>query len=282
MTTLLDGKKVASQVSSHLKEQVAKLNKEKIFPTLCVIEVGDDPASKIYLRVKKKLAQKLGIREHFLHFPSDISEEELLKEIKKLNEDPEINGIMVQLPIPNHLNQDTILESIDPKKDVDGFHPYNQGKLWQGSGDIIPATVRSILTLIEHYNLDVAGKNALVIGRSVIVGKPIAAELLNMDATVTIAHSKTEGLNELVKQADILISDVGKAHLITGDMIKPGAIIIDVGMNRENGHLMGDVEFDECFPIASAITPVPGGVGPLTVASLMKQVIILTEKQNNG
>lgn len=282
MTTLLDGKKVASQVSSHLKEQVTKLNKEKIFPTLCVIEVGDDPASKIYLRVKKKLAQKLGIREHFLHFPADISEEELLKEIKKLNEDPEINGIMVQLPIPNHLNQDTILESIDPKKDVDGFHPYNQGKLWQGSGDIIPATVRSILTLIEHYNLDVAGKNALVIGRSVIVGKPIAAELLNMDATVTIAHSKTEGLNELVKQADILISDVGKAHLITGDMIKPGAIIIDVGMNRENGHLMGDVEFDECFPIASAITPVPGGVGPLTVASLMKQVIILTEKQNNG
>lgn len=282
MATILDGKKIAAKLADKVKENVKRLNEKKIYPTLCVIEVGNDPASKIYLRVKKNLAKKVGIKEKTLNFPADIEQAELINTIKQLNDDEQVNAIMVQLPLSEHLDQEKIIEAIDPKKDADGFHPYNQGRLWQGKTDIVPATVRSVMTFFDEYNIDLEGKNALIIGRSIIVGKPLASRLLEKNATVTIAHSKTRNLADLTKKADIIVSDVGHAHLVTESMIKLGAVLIDVGMNREQGKLLGDVDYEACLPKASAITPVPGGVGPLTVASLMRQVVILTEKQNYG
>lgn len=280
MKKLLEGKTPANKITENLTKEIKNLKNDGINPTLCVIEVGDDPASKIYLRVKRNLAKKVGINEVGLHFPADTSQAELLGKIKELNQDPNINGIMVQLPVPPQIDPRTIFETIAPEKDADGFSPLNLGRLWEGQSDIIPATVRSILTLIDYYGIEMAGKNTVIIGRSVIVGKPLAAVLLGRDATVTIAHSKTRDLASLTKNADVIISDVGKAHLVTEDMVKDGAVIIDVGMNRENGKLMGDVDFDTVAPKADAITPVPGGVGPLTVASLMKQAVILTRKQH--
>ena len=282
MALRLDGKIIAQQLSKSLQNKVKELKTKNIFPTLCVIEVGEDPASTIYLRAKRNLAKKIGINEITIKFPSSVTEAELLQKIAELNRDPKINAIMVQLPLPQQINPLTIVKAIDPAKDADGFHPYNQGLAWQGASDILPATVRGILEILDYYKINVTGKNVLVIGRSLIVGKPIASQLLNRDATVTIAHSKTVNLQQLTQQADLIISDVGKAHLITSEMIKKGAILVDVGMNREQGKLMGDIEYEECFAKAKAITPVPGGVGPLTVASLMKQVIILTEYQVDG
>ncbi|MFR4953838.1 MAG: bifunctional methylenetetrahydrofolate dehydrogenase/methenyltetrahydrofolate cyclohydrolase [Lactobacillus paragasseri] len=280
MKKLLEGKTPANEITENTKKEIKNLKNDGINPTLCVIEVGDDPASKIYLRVKRNLAKKVGINEVGLHFPADTSQAELLGKIKELNQDPNINGIMVQLPVPPQINPRAIFETIAPEKDADGFSPLNLGRLWEGQSDIIPATVRSILTLIDYYGIKMAGKNTVIIGRSVIVGKPLAAVLLERDATVTIAHSKTKNLADLTRNADVIISDVGKAHLVTEDMVKDGAVLIDVGMNRENGKLMGDVDFDTVAPKAEAITPVPGGVGPLTVASLMKQAVILTRKQH--
>lgn len=280
MKKLLEGKTPANKITENLTKEIKNLKNDGINPTLCVIEVGDDPASKIYLRVKRNLAKKVGINEVGLHFPADTSQAELLGKIKELNQDPNINGIMVQLPVPPQIDPRAIFETIAPEKDTDGFSPLNLGRLWEGQSDIIPATVRSILTLIDYYGIEMAGKNTVIIGRSVIVGKPLAAVLLGRDATVTIAHSKTKDLATLTKNADVIISDVGKAHLVTENMVKDGAVIIDVGMNRENGKLMGDVDFDTVAPKADAITPVPGGVGPLTVASLMKQAVILTRKQH--
>ncbi len=280
MKKLLEGKTPANKITENLTKEIKNLKNDGINPTLCVIEVGDDPASKIYLRVKRNLAKKVGINEVGLHFPADTSQAELLGKIKELNQDPNINGIMVQLPVPPQIDPRAIFETIAPEKDADGFSPLNLGRLWEGQSDIIPATVRSILTLIDYYGIEMAGKNTVIIGRSVIVGKPLAAVLLGRDATVTIAHSKTKDLATLTKNADVIISDVGKAHLVTENMVKDGAVIIDVGMNRENGKLMGDVDFDTVASKADAITPVPGGVGPLTVASLMKQAVILTRKQH--
>ncbi len=280
MKKLLEGKTPANKITENLTKEIKNLKNDGINPTLCVIEVGDDPASKIYLRVKRNLAKKVGINEVGLHFPADTSQAELLGKIKELNQDPNINGIMVQLPVPPQIDPRAIFETIAPEKDADGFSPLNLGRLWEGQSDIIPATVRSILTLIDYYGIEMAGKNTVIIGRSVIVGKPLAAVLLGRDATVTITHSKTKDLATLIKNADVIISDVGKAHLVTENMVKDGAVIIDVGMNRENGKLMGDVDFDTVAPKADAITPVPGGVGPLTVASLMKQAVILTRKQH--
>ncbi|OYS17943.1 bifunctional methylenetetrahydrofolate dehydrogenase/methenyltetrahydrofolate cyclohydrolase [Lactobacillus taiwanensis] len=280
MKKLLEGKTPANKITENLTKEIKNLKNDGINPTLCVIEVGDDPASKIYLRVKRNLAKKVGINEVGLHFPADTSQAELLGKIKELNQDPNINGIMVQLPVPPQIDPRAIFETIAPEKDADGFSPLNLGRLWEGQSDIIPATVRSILTLIDYYGIEMAGKNTVIIGRSVIVGKPLAAVLLGRDATVIIAHSKTKDLATLTKNADVIISDVGKEHLVTENMVKDGAVIIDVGMNRENGKLMGDVDFDTVAPKADAITPVPGGVGPLTVASLMKQAVILTRKQH--
>ena len=282
MALRLDGKIIAQQLSKSLQNKVKELKTKDIFPTLCVIEVGEDPASTIYLRAKRNLAKKIGINELTIKFPSSVTEAELLQKIAELNHDPKINAIMVQLPLPHQINPLTIVKAIDPAKDADGFHPYNQGLAWQGASDIIPATVRGILEILDYYKINVTGKNVLVIGRSLIVGKPIASQLLNRDATVTIAHSKTKNLADFTSRADVVVSDVGQAHLLKQDMIKENAVLIDVGMNRENGHLMGDIDYQECFDKAGAITPVPGGVGPLTVASLMQQVLILTENQING
>lgn len=282
MALRLDGKIIAQQLSKSLQNKVKELKTKDIFPTLCVIEVGEDPASTIYLRAKRNLAKKIGINELTIKFPSSVTEAELLQKIAELNHDSKINAIMVQLPLPHQINPLTIVKAIDPAKDADGFHPYNQGLAWQGASDILPATVRGILKILDYYKINVTGKNVLVIGRSLIVGKPIASQLLNRDATVTIAHSKTKNLADLTSRADVVVSDVGQAHLLKQDMIKENAVLIDVGMNRENGHLMGDIDYQECFDKAGAITPVPGGVGPLTVASLMQQVLILTENQING
>ena len=282
MALRLDGKIIAQQLSKSLQNKVKELKTKDIFPTLCVIEVGEDPASTIYLRAKRNLAKKIGINELTIKFPSSVTEAELLQKIAELNHDPKINAIMVQLPLPHQINPLTIVKAIDPAKDADGFHPYNQGLAWQGASDILPATVRGILKILDYYKINVTGKNVLVIGRSLIVGKPIASQLLNRDATVTIAHSKTKNLADLTSREDVVVSDVGQAHLLKQDMIKENAVLIDVGMNRENGHLMGDIDYQECFDKAGAITPVPGGVGPLTVASLMQQVLILTENQING
>lgn len=282
MTLVLDGKKLANQLTEKLEARAKELKLKNIIPTLYVIEVGSDPASKIYLKAKENLAKKIGIKEVTIKFPEDVSQEKLIKEIIKLNQNPQVNGIMVQLPLPDHIDTEKIVATIAAEKDADGFHPYNQGKMWQGESMIIPATVRGILEILDNYKIDAAGKNAVIIGRSLIVGKPLASQLLNRDATVTIAHSKTKNLADLTRQADIIVSDVGRAHLINKTMIKKDAILIDVGMNRENGHLMGDIDYEDCLDKAKAITPVPGGVGPLTVASLMKQVLILTESQING
>lgn len=281
MVTILEGRTPAAQIKNKVKKEVISLRQEGVTPTICVIQVGEDPASTIYLKRKKEFAQSVGIKEISLHFPQEITQQELIDKINKLNQDPSINAIMVQLPLPKRINEQAIFEAIAPQKDVDGFHPYNQGKLWQGNNQIMPATVRGILTLVDFYKLNLTGKNTLIIGRSVIVGKPLASQFLMRDATVTIAHSKTNNLAEITKTADVIVSDVGQAGLINAQMIKQDAILLDVGINRVNGHVVGDIAFDECKTIASAITPVPGGIGPLTVASLMEQVVILTRMQKN-
>lgn len=281
MVTILEGRTPATQIKNKVKKEVGLLKKRGVTPTICVIQVGNDPASTIYLKRKKEFAQSVGIKEISLKFSQDITQQELIDKIKKLNQDTSINAIMVQLPLPKQINEKAIFETIAPQKDVDGFHPYNQGKLWQESNQIMPATVRGILTLVDFYKLDLVGKNVLIIGRSVIVGKPLASQFLMRDATVTIAHSKTKKLADITKIADVIVSDVGHPSLITAEMIKQGAILLDVGINRVNGHVIGDIEFDECKTKASAITPVPGGIGPLTVASLMAQVVILTRMQQN-
>lgn len=281
MVTILEGRTPAAQIKNKVKKEVINLRQEGVTPTICVIQVGEDPASTIYLKRKKEFAQSVGIKEISLHFPQEITQQELIDKINELNQDPSINAIMVQLPLPKQINEQAIFEAIAPQKDVDGFHPYNQGKLWQGNNQIMPATVRGILTLVDFYKLNLTGKNTLIIGRSVIVGKPLASQFLMRDATVTIAHSKTNNLAEITKTADVIVSDVGQAGLINAQMIKQDAILLDVGINRVNGHVVGDIAFDECKTKASAITPVPGGVGPLTVASLMEQVVILTRMQKN-
>ncbi|QNQ83887.1 bifunctional methylenetetrahydrofolate dehydrogenase/methenyltetrahydrofolate cyclohydrolase [Lactobacillus sp. PV037] len=281
MVTILEGRTLATQIKNKIKKEVIQLKENGVVPTICVIQVGEDPASTIYLRKKKEFAQSVGIKEISLRFSQEITQQELIDKIKELNADAAINAIMVQLPLPQQIDEQAIFETIAPQKDVDGFHPYNQGKLWQGDSQIMPATVRGILSLIDSYELDLVGKNTLIIGRSVIVGKPLASQLLARDATVTIAHSKTQDLSALTKKADIIVSDVGQANLITSKMLKQGVVLLDVGINRVNGRVVGDVAFEDCKVKASAITPVPGGIGPLTVASLMEQVVILTRIQKD-
>lgn len=280
MGQVLNGKAFANLRAEKLKEKVKKLKEKGITPVFCVINIGDDPASKIYVRTKKRKAEKLGIIQKIYQLPKDEKEEHVLALIDKFNADPQIYGMMVQLPVPDQISAAHLLNRIDPEKDVDGLTPSNVGRLWQGNHFVEPATAVSIMSLLTHYHINSASKNVVIVGRSEIVGKPLAALMLEKDATVSILHSKTKSLKEYTQQADILISATGQAHLITADMVKKGAVVIDVGINRINGHLVGDVDFENVRPKASFITPVPGGVGPLTVEFLMEEVIKLTERAN--
>lgn len=278
---LLSGKEVSARIKGELKEEVAELKKQGIFPGLAVIIVGDDPASRVYVNSKKKNCEELGIYSEEHALPENTSEEELLSLIDKLNKKKEINGILVQLPLPKQINEENIINAIDPKKDVDAFHPVNVGKIMVGNYDFVPCTPAGVMELIKESGIDVCGKECVVVGRSNIVGKPQAMLLLHQNGTVTICHSRTKDLKETVKRADILVVAVGKPNFITGDMIKPGAVVIDVGINRLEGKkLVGDVDFESCEKVAGAITPVPGGVGPMTIAMLMKNTVKAAVIQN--
>jgi methylenetetrahydrofolate dehydrogenase (NADP+)/methenyltetrahydrofolate cyclohydrolase len=271
---LLDGKKVSARIKSELALETEKLKKEGINPGLAVVIVGNDPASRVYVNNKKKACAEVGIYSEEYALPEETTEKQLLELIDELNKNDKINGILVQLPLPKHLDEKTVLYAIDPKKDVDAFHPVNVGRIMIGDFDFVPCTPAGVMELIAESGIDVAGKNCVVIGRSNIVGKPQAMLLLHKNGTVTVCHSKTKDLPEITKKADILVAAVGRAKFVTKDMVKPGAVVIDVGMNRdENGKLCGDVDFEKVSEIAGAITPVPGGVGPMTIAMLMKNTV---------
>ena len=280
MGKILDGKAFANLLGQNLKEKVKKLKDEGITPHFCVINIGDDPASKIYVRTKKRRAEKMGIIQDIYQMSADTKQEEALALIDKLNADPAINGLMVQLPAPKQIDADALLERIDPNKDVDGLTPANIGHLWMGNHFVEPATAEGIIALLKHYEIPLEGKNVVIIGRSNIVGKPLAALMLEQNATVTIAHSRTKNLGEITKKADVLVSATGQAFLVKADMVKDGAVVVDVGMNHVEGKLVGDVDFDKVKEKTSYITPVPGGVGPLTVQFLMEAVVKLTRRQN--
>lgn len=278
MAELINGKELAEKMQAEIAIKVSELKTKSISPGLVVLLVGENPASQVYVRNKERSAKSIGIHSKVERYPSTISEETLLAEIEKYNQDPKFHGILVQLPLPKHIDEEKVLLAIDPKKDVDGFHPMNLGRLLAGNPDKIPCTPYGIMKMFAAYDIDLAGKRALVIGRSNIVGKPMAQLLLMADATVTIAHSKTANLAELAKEADILVVAIGRGHFVTKEFIKPGAVVIDVGMNRdEHGKLIGDVKFDEVEPLASYITPVPKGVGPMTITMLMYQTVLAAE-----
>lgn len=271
MYQLINGKEVAEHIKQQVKNEIEALG---LKPALAVIVVGDNPASKVYVNNKKKACKAVGIESIEYALPENITEEELLNVIDYCNISRCIHGILVQLPLPKHIDESKILERIYPNKDVDGFTAVNTGKLWQGDYNLAPCTAMGIIELLDYYGYDISGQNCVVIGRSNIVGKPVAALLLERNATVTICHSKTNNLSEITSKADILISAVGKPKFITWGMVKDGAIVIDVGINRdEDGKLCGDVDFDDVKEKVSAITPVPGGVGPMTVAMLMKNTL---------
>ncbi|MDT2773243.1 bifunctional methylenetetrahydrofolate dehydrogenase/methenyltetrahydrofolate cyclohydrolase [Enterococcus durans] len=278
MAELINGKELAEKMQAEIAIKVNKLKEKDIHPGLVVLLVGENPASQVYVRNKERSAKTIGIYSKVERYAQTISETDLLAEIEKYNQDPRFHGILVQLPLPEHIDEEKVLLAIDPKKDVDGFHPMNLGRLLAGNPDKIPCTPYGIMKMFEAYDIDLSGKRAVVIGRSNIVGKPMAQLMLMADATVTIAHSKTKQLPELAKEADILVLAIGRGHFVTKEFIKPGAVVIDVGMNRdENGKLIGDVKFDEVEPLASYITPVPKGVGPMTITMLMYQTVMAAE-----
>lgn len=280
MSTVINGRELADQMQAEIKKDVEKMTQQGIQPGLVVLLVGENPASQTYVRNKERAAAKIGILSKVEKLPETISEEELLAEIDKYNQDSRFHGILVQLPLPKHIDEEKILLAIDPKKDVDGFHPMNLGRLFVGKPEMIPCTPYGIMKMFEAYDIDLTGKRAVVIGRSNIVGKPMAQLLLMKNATVTIAHSKTEHLAGVAKEADILVVAIGRGHFVTKEFVKPGAVVIDVGMNRnQEGKLIGDVAFDEVSEIASYITPVPKGVGPMTITMLMYQTVEAAKKQ---
>lgn len=273
MANIIDGKALAEELQAKLAEKTAKLKAETgQEPGLVVILVGDNPASQVYVRNKERSALAAGFRSEVVRLPESTSQEELLALIAKYNQDPAWHGILVQLPLPAHIDDEAVLLAIDPEKDVDGFHPTNMGRLWSGHPLMIPSTPAGIMEMFREYKVDLEGKNAVVIGRSNIVGKPMAQLLLSKNATVTLTHSRTHHLAKIAKKADILVVAIGRGHFVTKDFVKEGAVVIDVGMNRdENGKLIGDVKFDEVADVASLITPVPKGVGPMTITMLMEQ-----------
>ena len=275
MGNIIDGKALSQVVKDEVRAEVLELEaKYGRKPCLVVIIVGENPASQVYVRNKVKAAAYTGMDSRLVELPADISEEALLGQIRDLNEDSSVDGILVQLPLPKHIDEEKVIDTIAREKDVDGFHPGNVAGLWIGKDCIVPCTPAGIMRLIDSVGTEQKGKQAVVVGRSNIVGKPVAKLLLDRHATVTIAHSRTADLGTVCRTADVLVVAVGRAGLVTGDMVKPGAVVIDVGMNRNaEGKLCGDVDFDSVLPVASWITPVPGGVGPMTIAMLMKNNI---------
>ncbi|MGQ9511366.1 MAG: tetrahydrofolate dehydrogenase/cyclohydrolase catalytic domain-containing protein [Thermaceae bacterium] len=269
MAEIWRGAPVAEEVYREIRDRLASLT---FVPSLRVIRLGDDPASVSYVRLKDKKARELGLKSEVEVYPKTLSEEALLSRIHALNEDPEVDGILVQLPLPPHIRVDRVLEAIHPLKDVDGFHPLNVGRLWSGGEGLFPCTPLGVVRLLKHYGVELRGKEVVVLGRSNIVGKPMAGLLLREDATVTLAHSKTEGLSEVTRRADILIVAVGRPWLVTPGMVKEKAVVVDVGVNRVEGRLLGDVH-PGVAEVARALTPVPGGVGPMTVAMLMANTL---------
>lgn len=273
-TIIMDGKGLAKKMQDQMKKQVAALTAEGKTPGLCVILVGEDKASQVYVRNKEKQSEAMGMNSRVVRLAADISEADLLAEVEKQNQDESMHGILVQLPLPKHIDEQKVLRAIRYEKDVDGFHPMNVGNFFLGNESALPCTPYGIMKILEEYNIALEGKKALVIGRSNIVGKPMSIMLLNENATVTIAHSRTKNLKELAKEADILVAAIGRGHFVTADFIKEGAVVIDVGMNRSaEGKLIGDVDTAGAMGIASHITPVPGGVGPMTITMLLQQTI---------
>lgn len=282
MAVIIDGKLVSQTIRGSIKDEVSALKLERgINPGLAVVLVGDDPASAVYVRNKHKACLDAGIESYVITMPNDTKEDELLEKIDELNNDPKVNGILVQLPLPKHICEDNVINRISPDKDVDAFHPANVGKILIGNYDFLPCTPAGIMDLLAYYNIDIEGKECVVLGRSNIVGKPMSLLLLGKNGTVTVCHSRTRELSEITKRADILVVAIGKPEFVTADMVKPGAVVIDVGINRlESGKLVGDVKFDEVSELASAITPVPGGVGPMTITTLLKNTLTAARKQN--
>lgn len=277
---IIDGKQVAARCREELKQQVAALRARGIIPGLAVILVGEDPASQVYVRNKHRACEELGIHSEQYTLSADTDRQTLLDLITELNGREEIDGILVQLPLPGHLDEKEILSAIDPAKDVDSFHPQNVGRLVIGDYFFVPCTPSGILTLIDSAGVDLTGKECVVIGRSNIVGKPMALMLLHRNATVTVCHSKTRDLPSVTRRADVLISAVGKAGFVTADMVKPGAVVIDVGMNRNQaGKLCGDVDFESVSRVAGYLTPVPGGVGPMTITMLLRSTVLSAQNR---
>ncbi len=286
--TLIDGKKISAEIYDEIKERLAKLAEKGVVPGLAVVSVGEDPASQIYVRAKEKMCAELGIRSETIHFSKNTTEDQLIAKVKQLNSDPMTHGYLIQLPLPSHINTDKIIESIDPRKDVDCFHPENVGRMLVGDHIFLPATPGGVQQLLMRSNVVTAGKHIVVAGRSNIVGKPMAALMIQKgagaDATVTVVHSKTGDISQYTRQADVLIVSIGKPQCIKGDMVKDGAVVIDVGVNRiddptspKGTRVVGDVDFDSVKDKVSAITPVPGGVGPMTICMLMANVVKAAE-----
>ena len=269
----MDGKIVSAKVRGSILEEVNKLKEQGVRPGLAVIIVGEDPASQVYVRNKERACEECGFYSEKYALPEETTQEQLLELIEELNQNPRIDGILCQLPVPKHIDDQAIIDAISPEKDVDAFHPVNVGKIMVGNFDFLPCTPAGVMHLLEEYGIDPQGKNCVVIGRSNIVGKPMSMLLLHKNGTVTICHSRTKNLKEVCAQADILVAAVGKADFVTADMVKEGATVIDVGMNRKDGKLCGDVCFDEVNEKAAYLTPVPGGVGPMTITMLMKNTL---------
>ena len=271
---ILDGKSLAAQVRAAVKREAAALSQRGIRPGLAVVLAGDNPASRVYVRNKLRASEDTGVRSELYELPASVSEEALLDRVLALNDDPEIHGILVQLPLPKHLNAHKVLETVSPAKDVDGFHSANLGALVAGVPHMVPGTPAGVMRLLDHAGVPLAGARAVVIGRSSIVGKPLALLLLQRDATVTICHSKTRDLENVARSADLLVAAAGRAKLVSGAMVKPGACVIDVGVNRlDDGSIVGDVDFASASEVAGWITPVPGGVGPMTIAMLLENCV---------
>ena len=281
MAKLIDGKLISAQIRAEIKDEVTAFEKERGFvPGLAVVIVGENPASQVYVRNKARACAEVGFYSEVHELPAATTQEELNALVDRLNGDERIHGILVQLPLPKHLDETEVLLRIDPTKDVDAFHPYNVGKIMIGDYDFLPCTPAGVMALLERSGIDPEGKRCVIVGRSNIVGKPMAMLLLHANGTVTVCHSRTQNLAEICREADILVVAIGRADFVGADMVKPGAVVIDVGMNRrEDGKLTGDVDFASVEPIASAITPVPGGVGPMTITMLLKNTLTAARKR---